>query len=133
MSYATIRKLLEVRLNTVGGVFATAFENAPFTPARDPWQRVNLLPARTSNPTYGDSHKRELGLLQVMLHYPLNAGSAAALARAEVIRSGFPRGLVLSEGAVRIMINESPSISAGVNDGTWYQVPVSIPYIADVN
>lgn len=133
MSYAVIRKLLEVRLNTVGGVFPTAFENTPFAPGVVPWQKVNLLPAKTLNPTFGSQHKRETGLLQVTLYYPPNAGSSSALARAETIRAGFPRGLSLEEGAVKLLVDQAAYIGPAANDGVWYQVSISVPYIAEVN
>jgi hypothetical protein len=132
VSYAAIRKLLEVQLNTVGGVFPTAFENVPFKPDVAPWQRVNLLPAKTLNPTFGSAHKRETGVLQVTLYYPQNVGAASALARAETLRAGFPRGLSLVQGNVSVLIDEAPYIGPAANDGVWYQVPVSFPYIAEV-
>jgi hypothetical protein len=133
MSYVTVRKLLEVRLNTVGGVFPTAYENAPFKPVSDPWQQVFLLPARTENPTMGDGFKRETGVFQVTLHYPNNTGPAPATQRAELLRAGFPRGLTLTEGNVRVMIDEAPYIGPGASNGTWFDLPVSVPYVADVN
>lgn len=133
MTYALIRKLLEVQLNTVGGTFPTAFENAPFTPqAGTPWQAVSLLPGQTSNPTRGDAHKREVGVMQVTLCYPTKTGAQALMARAEVLRSGFARGLSLVEGAVTVKILRSPFVGPATNDGSWYKVPLSVPYEADV-
>jgi hypothetical protein len=133
MSHVTIRKLLEVRLNTVGGVFPTAFENAPFVPTNNvAWQSANLLPGQTENPDYGDSHHREVGVFQVTLYYPRNAGSQAALTRAELLRAGFARGLDLQEGSVKVKILRSPYIGPATDDDAWYRVPVSVPYTADV-
>jgi len=133
MSYLTIRKLLEVQLNTVGGVFPTAFENVPFTPTNGvAWQQASLLPGRTENPTFGSAHKREVGVFQVTQHYPRNIGSQAALARAEALRAGFARGGSLEESNVKVRLLNSPYIGPAANDGAWYSVPLSVPYVADV-
>ena len=133
MSIAVIKKLLEVRLNTVGGIFPTAFENVPFTPVvGTAWQSVHILPGQTENPTF-DSLKREVGLMQVTLNFPQKAGAAEALARAELIRAGFVRGLSMVEGNVSVRILRSPYVGPAANDGVWYQVPLSVPYTADVS
>lgn len=133
MSYVLIRQLLEVRLNAITPALATAFENVPFTPLQTtPWQTVHLLPAKTLNPTFGDAFKRETGIFQITLNYQENAGAAAAVARAELIRAQFPRGLALFSGTLRVLIDQAPSVAIGINDGGWYRLPVSIPFIADV-
>ena len=133
MSNVIIRALLEVHLNTIAPSIATAFENVPFTPVNGtPWQRVNLLTAPTLNPTFGDAFHRETGIFQVTLYYPENAGASACATRAELIRSQFVRGLTLTSGTLRVLIDRSPWVSQGMNDGGWYRMPVSIPYVADV-
>ena len=133
MSNVIIRALLEVRLNAITPTVATAFENVPFTPINAvPWQRVNLLTAQTLNPTFGDNFRRETGIFQVMLYYPENAGASAAASRAELIRSQFSRGLSLTSGTLRVLIDRWPWVSQGTSDSSWYRLPVSIPYIADV-
>jgi hypothetical protein len=133
VSYTIIRELLERQLNTVPGNYPTAFENVAYKPSTGTaFQAVTLLPARTQNPSMGDGFKREVGLLQVTVHCPVNPGAQVATARAELIRSYFPRGLTLVSGSVRLLIDESPFINPAMNDGVWYKLPVSIPYIADI-
>ena len=133
MSNVVIRALLEVHLNTIAPTIATAFENVPFTPINGtPWQRVNLLPAQPQNPTLGGVFRRETGIFQVMLAYPENAGTSAAATRAELIRTQFTRGTTFTSGTLRVLIDLSPRVSQGMNDGGWYRLPVSIPYVADV-
>lgn len=135
MSYDVIRKLLETRLNAILPSLKTEFENVPVKPvANVPYQRVTLIPADTQAPTMpAGGPKRESGYLQIDLAYPENAGSAAAMARAELIRDQFPRGLVLSEGAVRLCIGDEPSLGRGRNESPFYRLPVYIYYWADVN
>jgi len=134
MTYAVIRKLLERQLNAVSSEFPTAFENVRFSPVHGtPYQAAYLLPGATANPTYGDDFKREVGIFQVSLMYPSNAGSGAAQTRAEVIKAAFKRGLTLSEGNDRVLINASPYQSPGRLDGAWYTLTVSVPYYVDIS
>ncbi len=135
MSYTLIKKLLETRLNAVSPSIKTGFENSPVKPVVGvPYQRVTLIPADTENPTFpADGFRRESGYLQVDLHYPENAGATTALARAELIRDQFPRGLVLAESTVRVVIGRDLSLGAGRNEGGFYILPVFIYYWADVD
>lgn len=133
MSMLIIKKLLETQLNTTPGALPTAFENVKLDPSvQAPFQEVYFLPGKTRNPSFGDGFKREEGLMQVTLSYPLKAGAQLAITKAEVIKAVFPRGLTLSEGKVRVMIDQSSWIGQGVPRDGWYALPLSIPYIADV-
>lgn len=136
MSQLIIRQLLEVRLNTIASPLPTAYENVPFKPTpRTAYQKVHLLPAATENPAYGDNVtvlERESGVFQVTLMYPENEGAANATTRAESIRALFPRGLVLTSGAVRLRIDRSPSVASAFPDNGYFSLPVSVFYTADV-
>ena len=134
MSMSTVRKLLETQLNSVSGDIDTAFENVRFSPVHGtPYQAVALLPGATQNPSYGDDFKREVGIFQVSVMYPLNAGPAAAQARVETIRAAFKRGLALTDGLVRVLINASPYQSPGRPGAGWFSIAVSVPYYADIS
>lgn len=139
MSYAIIRQLLEVRLNALGGNMPTAWENVPYKPIiGTAWQKVNLLPAETDNPTMGPAEgtgtalRRESGIFQVTLYYPVNEGAVNVASKAEALRTHFKRGTVLTQGAVRLTIDTTPSIGPGLPADGFFVVPVSIPYRADV-
>lgn len=138
MSYVTIRQLLEVHLNSVVGALATAWENVPYKPTvNTPYQRVNLLPAGTENPVMdgawaGSGLKREVGVLQVTLHYPLNAGTSAITTRAELLRTHFARGTILVSGGVRVVIDKTPDVARAMIDDGYFVLPVSVVYRADV-
>lgn len=111
-----------------------AWENFPFPikASRIPYQRVNLLPGRPENPSMGDGHFRETGILQVTLMYPSQLGSGDAVARAELIRSAFPRGASFNKDGVLVRIDRTPEIvPAYVNDEN-YMLPVRIFYYADI-
>lgn len=133
MSLVTIRKLLEVRLNTLSSGISTAFENAPFSPVRGtPWQACSLLPASAENPTIGTDRYRQGGVFDIALYYPTKAGTATALARAETLRAGFARGTTLTENTITVRILRTPSISTGRVEGEWYVLTVSVPFVVDI-
>ena len=114
MSQVIVRQLLEQRLASLSPALATAWENNKFVRTLDaPHQVATLLPANSENPTMGGGSVqiREYGVLHVMLKYPVGTGAGAAQARAELLRSHFPRGLVLTSGNVRVSIHDTPSVA----------------------
>jgi hypothetical protein len=133
MSAAKVRTALEIALHTMTPALTTAWENQDFSPVPDtPYQEVHLLPALPDNPTLGDDHYRERGILQVSLKYPVNGGAAAATARAELIRATFFRGASFTSGGVTTRIPTKPEIGRGMVVKDRWVLPVSIRYFADV-
>ena len=134
MSAVSIRAALETALNAITPAIATSFENAPFTkPAvQIPFQECLILFASPNNIVYGSSHI-EVGFMQVNLMYPLQAGSAAAQARAELIRSTFIRGASFTSGAVTVNINKTPEITPAQVDGERFVIPVRVPFYSNIN
>lgn len=133
MSAKAIRAALEAQLNAMSPPLTTVWENSTVTPTSGtPYQRANLLRANPDNPTIGTTHYRELGVFQVSLHYPLNAGPSPAETRAELVRTQFKRGTTLTNGGITVTIDGTPTIASGFVDGDRWVVPVSIPYWANI-
>jgi hypothetical protein len=133
MSTVSIRAALETALNGMSPAIATAWENVPFTtPAESvPYQVAHIILAEPDNSVYGAEH-RELGYMQVRLLYPLNAGSAAALTRAELIRDLFARGVSFQNSGISVIIMRTPEIlPATVEDGR-YAVVVRVRFYANI-
>ncbi len=129
MTTVNTRAALETHLNGMTPSLATAFENVAYTPVTGtPYQRVNLLTAEPENPSIGAVLQRDQGIFMVALKYPPNAGSQAAMSRAELIRARFPRGLALSHGPDVVHINRTPAISIPPAEADRYVVIVSIRY-----
>jgi hypothetical protein len=131
VSAVLIRSALEVALAAMTPALSTAWENAPFTPVvGTPYQRVNLLMAEPVNPEMG-RFTRDQGFLQVSLAYPLNAGPAAASARAELIRDTFYRGRSFTSGGLVTTVERTPEIAPGrVEEDRWV-IPVKIRFFAN--
>lgn len=131
MSLVLIRSALEVALAAMSPALATAYENAPYTPvAGTPYQRIHLLAAAPENPEMG-RFTRDHGYLQVSLAYPLNAGPAAATARAELIRDTFYRGRTFTSGGISTVIERTPEIAPARIEDDRYVIPVKIRFFAN--
>jgi len=129
MAIVLIKKALEKRLATMSPVITTAYSAVSFTPTQGvPYQRVQLVPRRPENPTFGDSYYREVGEFQIFLAYPSNKGEAEVLARAELVQQHFARGTTLTEGGLDIIIQKTPQITGSTIVGDRIIVPVIIQY-----
>ena len=133
MSLEYVRVALETHLAAITPALATAWENDAYeSVAGTPYQHVWLLPAAPDNPTMGDDHYREQGLLQISLKYPLLTGPAASTARAELIRAAFKRGTSLTSGSITVRISRTPEIGIGQEENGRWVVPVRVRWFADV-
>lgn len=134
MSLVAIRVALETHLSSMTPEVPTAWENTKFDPQVNvAFQKASLLPAEPENPSFGDAFHRAQGIFQVQLNYPLLSGSAVALARAELVKTTFYRGLSLVSSGVTVVVSRTPEIAPALVDGEWYTIPVSIRYFANIN
>lgn len=133
MSIGNVRIALESALNGMAPSVQTAWENVPFTPTPGTaYQAAYLLPAEPENPTYGDNYHRLIGIFQINLFYPLQAGPKAAADRAELIKATFCRGASFTSGSVTTTIQRTPEVGQGRVDGERWMVPVKIRFYAGV-
>lgn len=133
MSYKKIRAALESHLATLSPTLSTAYENNPFKPTPGTaYQRCFLLPANSGNPLVGHTFSRETGVFQVDVLYPLDKGPNDAQTRAELIRTHFARGTVVTASSLSVTIQGTPSVSSGFVSGDRFVLSVSINYLANV-
>ena len=127
MSLVLIRAALETALAAMSPAVATTWENVPFAPPSlpTPYQAAFLIPAPPENDEYGPSHT-EQAIFQVSLFYPLQAGSAAAVAQAEALRTLFKRGASFISSGARVVVMRTPEVSQGTVDGDRWFLPVKI-------
>lgn len=134
MSLLAIQAALEKHLLTLAPAIATAVENKTFTPVTgQPYQRLNHLLNTPRDITIERGLVQELGVFQVSLCYPLDAGRVPAMQRAEAIKALFAAGLSLYEGAVRVDIERTPSIAGGMVDEDRWMLPVSVYWQAFIS
>lgn len=132
MSLPAVRAALEIALAAMSPALGTSWENGEYVPVPGtPYQRVWLMPAEPANVEIGPRYT-EQGLFQIDLAYPLNAGPSAATARAELLRTTFPRGASFTASGVTTSIERTPEIRPGrVEDDRWI-VPVRIRFYAHI-
>jgi hypothetical protein len=137
MSAVKVRAALESALNGMTPSLATSWENQKFTPPAPTvaYQRVTLLLAQPANVEFGSAYREE-GFLQVDLCYPLDGaggttgggGAGLATARAELIRTTFPRGASFTASGVTVHVTKTPEIMPGRVEEDRFVVPVRIPF-----
>lgn len=133
MSQTKIRAALETALASIVPPISTAYQNFGFTPVTgQPYQDVYLLPAEPNNWAMGDGSRQERGIFQINLQYPAGEGSAAAGARAELIRSLFRRGASFTKDGITVQIERTPEIGDGRADNGRWMVPVRIRWFCNL-
>lgn len=138
MSLLAIRRALETALAAMTPTVKTVFENElVYKPvAGTPYIKAYLLPAQPGNDEIGPNYTQE-GLLQANLFYPQpdgtnGAGPAAAMTRAEAIRTAFYRGRTLTSGGINTIIMRTPEIASAFEDGDRYVVPCRVRWFASL-
>ena len=135
MSSVKVKAALETALAAMVPALATAWPNVAFTPplnSSTPWQRADVLFAAPEDLEIGSTYHREQGVFLVTLFYPLQTGSGAAQARAELLRSIFYRGATFTNAGVAVTIEQTPEISAGSADGDRWVIPVRIRFYSNI-
>lgn len=110
-----------------------AMPNIPFPPSDHPEYSENVYldikHFRNTNlsPTWGNE-KTLLGLYQISIVDPRQAGEISATAIASQIIDLYAKNSNLFEGSTRVLIYEQPSLLSTVQSGQKSIYPVSIPY-----
>ena len=131
MSIPLIAAAMERKSAAIASPLATAYENEDFTPTDGvPYQRENLLPNVPIDHAVTADLVEWQGLFQIMLCYPLGEGRGAAQTRAQAIADHFAPAQTLIEGAIKVYLNNTPRIGAGlIDEGRWC-IPVTISWSA---
>lgn len=133
--------------NTIRARFATewpqlrptvpiAYDNSAFDPAIDaldpfgnpaPWVRFSIMPGDAFQASLGTPKVwRSTGLATVQVFVPLGQGDGLAGELADDA-AGIFRGVRLNG-----LIFRAPAFTRIGEDGTWYQINVTTPYLAEL-
>lgn len=128
-----IKKALERRLQAITPTVPTGFEGVNFDPPVNAmYQRCQFMIGKPQDPTLTIGFSRERLQMQVFICDVKGTGTGAALARAELIRNTFAKGLSLIESGTRIYVLETPHIGSAMVVGDRIIVPVMIDAIGEV-
>lgn len=128
MSLQIIRTAFESRLKTWADAqvppLPIAFENRTFTaPANGRYLRAYLLPAKTNANFLEGTDREYLGVFQVSIVQPLNAGTASAQTIAIALDTLYPISFL--EGSTRVYITSPMSAAVPIIEPDAYVLPVS--------
>lgn len=115
-------------------VLPVAWENVPFVPTTGiTYLRGTLLPAATASPDLAGQLTTWLGVYQIDVRAPINAGPGAAEGIGAEIAALFPLNQRLTGAGLTLQIMTPASAAHAVQDADRYVVPVSFKYRADSN
>lgn len=124
-----IRAALDVRLAAFTPAWPTDWEGENFAPTDGvAYQSVRLLPRAPDNPTLSERLRDDGGVYQIGLYFPRGTPTGVMDARAGALQSYFYAGLTLTNGTIRVRVEGTPAIAAGLPTGDRWLVPVSIRY-----
>lgn len=133
MAIVEIKRAAERHLNTLTPAVQIGWEGVSFTPPTNQlYQRVQFTIQTPDDPVLGTGFHRERITMQVFVVGMINKGTSEVLARAELIREKFKKGLVLNEGDVKIHVLRTPQISGTAVASDRIICPVIIELVAEV-
>lgn len=126
-----INSALNAHLATLPDRPKTAWDNKAFDPDGESlWLQVSHLPRNTDAPMLGDTSSQDYGgIYQITIMAAKNVYETPALIEADRIMDHFARGLELTHNGTTIRTRNAYR-SAGLQDGNFYAIPVSIRYRA---
>jgi len=132
MAIIEIKRAAERHLSTLTPTKPTGYEGVSFTPPTGLYQRVQFRIERPEDPVLGTGFHRERVTMQIFVAGELNKGTAEVLARAELIRNHFSKGLTLLENNVRIHVLRTPQVAGPTITTDRLVCPVIIELVAEV-
>lgn len=133
MEILNIKRAAESLLDGITPSVLTGYEGVDFDPPVDQmYQRCQFRIDTPTDPTFPAGYHRENVEMQVFIAGVKGQGTADILARAELIRQTFYKGLTLTQGPTRIYILQTPQIGSVFPTQDRVIVPVLIPLTAEV-
>jgi hypothetical protein len=132
MAIIEIKRAAERKLSALTPAISTAWEGVSFDPPAGLYQRVQFTIQSPDDPVLGVGFHRERMTMQVFIVGAANKGTSEVIARAELIRLHFAKGLTLQEGNVKIHVLRTPQIAGTSIASERVVCPVLIELIAEV-
>ena len=126
-----IENALKARLATYA--LPKAWPNQGFDPTKAgnvPFIACDLVKAATTDRTLAGESPEYVGRLIATVVVLSGTSTATANTHADAIAALFPMGLRIPAGDKTITITQPPHIREGIGDGSYWRVPVSIPFLA---
>jgi hypothetical protein len=134
MSHLIIRRLLETRLSAWAKTkpLQVAYQNVKFTPpASGIYLRAFTIPAVTDSTDLPGKNRQYIGLFQVSIVIPADAGTGTGEQLIGELATLFPLFDTLSQGDLKVKIMTPIDQGPELQGDTDYTVPTSFRYRAD--
>lgn len=121
---------LKARIATISGV-PKAWPNQDYDPSgvgKVPYLACEIVRASTSDATLDAAAPVVIGRLIVTVVTNKGIGEATANQLSAQVADLFPMGLRINTGNIATTITQPPHIREGMTDGTYWRVPISIPF-----
>lgn len=132
MAIIEIKRAAERKLSALTPAIPTAWEGVSFNPPAGLYQRVQFTIQSPDDPVLSVGFHRERMTMQVFVVGDANKGTSEVIARAELIRLHFAKGLTLQEGNVKIHVLRTPQIAGTSVASERVVCPVLIELVAEV-
>lgn len=129
---ALVQRLTAVSPGAALTVAQVAWENKKFIPTvGTAWYRATFLPGEQRAAAIGtDSANRNLGVFQIDVIYPKDAGDITCQAEAERIATCYKRDTVLTYSSTLVRC-ERAYRGPAIQEDDWYRIPVFVEYRSD--
>lgn len=121
---------LKARLATLANI-PKAWPNIDFDPTKPgnlPYVSCTIVRSRTADDTLDGEAPIVVGALIATVVVDNGTGEVVADSLAEQIAALFPMGATIPAAGMTTQIMQPPHIREGNSDGTYWRVPVSIPF-----
>lgn len=127
-----IERALEDRIQLLTSETNIAWWGRRFVPEKGMPYLAAQITARSGQPIATGTNAPEMwqGFLQLLVVHPASEGPRVARTRALAVRDHFPRGLTLSSGQARVII-ETRSMPPAYETGDWLNYPVIIGWFCE--
>lgn len=130
-NFLEITRAIAGHLSTLTGGWPIAYPNLAYEPTTGTdYLRLSFIPALTEQADLGTNGlNSNIGIAQVDVFSAGQDGWSEAFDKADDIAEHFKRGTKLTNGGIVVTI-QSVELGPPLNEGGWYQLPISINYRA---
>lgn len=102
-----------------------AMPNIKFDPPADGvWLECFVIPGETESMSLDGAMTSDVGIMQISVHYPSDAGMSAARNVADALIAFFPHNMAITVSGEKIWLDEPTTAARAINN----QIPVTVNY-----
>ncbi|MAH32273.1 MAG: hypothetical protein CMG78_09585 [Marinobacter sp.] len=131
MTFNDIEEAVGQRLEGMANVPAIAWPNRAFKPDSTAYLEFRHSPGDRVDPVLAGGDPRQTGIFLITVVAPPGKFSGAANTLAQAVADRFPKGLRLTAGSGKVVINAPSSLATPFQGGGYWRQPVRVFYITE--